>query len=130
MTDIVMISKATRTDIGQIVETEDCIDRIEVDLDMKKIIGEIISEIMQGILTDRMAEESIEIIKGMKVIIIACLHAKPHINNKEVKLRIKPVWWTLVWLQLVNLLRLLCHNISLFIAKICCHGNQLFKYKI
>ena len=49
--------------------------------------------------------------------IIACLYAKPHINNKEVKLRIKPVWWTLVWLQLVNLLRLLRHNISLFYYK-------------
>ena len=62
--------------------------------------------------------------------IIACLYAKPHINNKEAKLRINPVWWMLVRLQLVNLLHLLCHNISLFITKICCHGNQLFKYKI
>ena len=43
-TDRIMISKATRTDIGQIVETEDSIDKIEVGLDMNKIIGEEISE--------------------------------------------------------------------------------------
>ena len=42
MTDAVMISKATRTDIGKIVETE---DRAEVGLAMKKIIGKVISEV-------------------------------------------------------------------------------------
>ena len=67
MTDPIMISEAIKIDIGQIVETEDNIDRIEVGLGMNKIIGEIISEVMQGILTDRIAEESIEIITGMKV---------------------------------------------------------------
>ena len=40
-----MISKATRTDIDQIVETEDSTDRTEVGPDMKKIIGEVISEV-------------------------------------------------------------------------------------
>ena len=46
MTDTIMISEATRSDIGQIVETEDNTDRTEVGLDMSKIIGEVISEIM------------------------------------------------------------------------------------
>ena len=67
MTDTIMISKAIKTDIGQTVETEDIIERTEVGLGMNKIIGEVISEVMQGILTDRIAEESIEIITGMKV---------------------------------------------------------------
>ena len=49
--------------------------------------------------------------------IIAFFYAKPHIHNKEVKLKIKPVWWMQVWLQLVNLLHLLRHNISLFYYK-------------
>ena len=67
MTDAVMTSEATRTDMGQIVETEDSIDRTEVGLDMNKIIEEVISEVMQGILTEKTAEESIETITGMKV---------------------------------------------------------------
>ena len=46
MTAAIMISEATRTDIGQIVETEDSIDRIEVGLGMNKIIGKVISEVM------------------------------------------------------------------------------------
>ena len=46
MTNAIMISKGIRTNIGQIVETEDNIDRREVDLGMNKIIGEVISEIM------------------------------------------------------------------------------------
>ena len=46
MTDAIMISEAIRTDIGQIVETEDSIDRSEVGLDMNKIIGEVILEVM------------------------------------------------------------------------------------
>ena len=45
MTDTIMISKDTRTNIGQIVETEDITDMTEVGLDMNKIIGEVISEI-------------------------------------------------------------------------------------
>ena len=43
MTDAIMISKATKTNIGQIVETE---DSTEIGLDMNKIIGEVISEVM------------------------------------------------------------------------------------
>ena len=42
MTDAIMMSEATRTDIDQIVETE---DSTEVGLDMNKIIGEVISEV-------------------------------------------------------------------------------------
>ena len=71
MTDAVMTSKATRTDIDQIVETGDSIDRTEVGLGMNKIIGEVISEVMQGILADKIAEESIEIIREMKASIKA-----------------------------------------------------------
>ena len=41
-----MISKAIRTDTGQVVETEDIIDRTEVGLGMNKIIGEEISKEM------------------------------------------------------------------------------------
>ena len=37
MMDAIMISKAIRTDIGQIVETEDSIDKMEVGLGMNKI---------------------------------------------------------------------------------------------
>ena len=66
MTDTIMICKAIRTDIGQIVETGDNIDRTEVGLGRNKIIAEVSSEVMQGILTDRIAEESIEIITEMK----------------------------------------------------------------
>ena len=61
-----MTSKAIRTDIDQIVETEDNIDRKEVGLGMNKIIGEVNLEEMQEILTDRIVEESIEIITEMK----------------------------------------------------------------
>ena len=46
MTDTVMISEATRTGIYQIAETEDSTDRTELGLDMNKITGEIISEVM------------------------------------------------------------------------------------
>ena len=46
MTDAIMINEATRADIGQIVETKDSTDRTEVGLDMNKIIGEVISEVM------------------------------------------------------------------------------------
>ena len=46
MTDAIMVSKATRTDIDQIEEKEGSTDRTEVGLDMNKIIGEEISEVM------------------------------------------------------------------------------------
>ena len=45
MTDAIMISETIRTNIGQIVDTEDSIDRTEVGLDMNKIIGEVISKV-------------------------------------------------------------------------------------
>ena len=45
MTDAIMINEAIRTDIGQIVETEDSTDRTEVGLDMNKTIGEVILEV-------------------------------------------------------------------------------------
>ena len=64
MTNAVMINEVIRTNIDQIVETEDRLDKIEVGLGMKKIIGEVISEVMLEILTDKIAEESIEIITG------------------------------------------------------------------
>ena len=71
MTKAVMTSKAIRTDIGQIVETEDSIDRTEVGLDMNKITEEVISEATWGIFTDKIAEESKEKNTGMKVMIEA-----------------------------------------------------------
>ena len=43
MTDKIMISKAIRTNTGQIVETEDSIDKIEAGPGMNRIIGELIS---------------------------------------------------------------------------------------
>ena len=60
MMDTIMISKIIKTDIGQIVETEDSIDKIEVDQDMIKIIEVKILEVTQEhikILKDRVAEE-------------------------------------------------------------------------
>ena len=45
MTDVIMISKATRADIDQIAEIEDSTDRTEAGLDMSQIIGEVISEV-------------------------------------------------------------------------------------
>ena len=49
------------------METEDSIDRTEVGLDINKFIGEVISEVKRETLTGKIAEESIEIITGMKV---------------------------------------------------------------
>ena len=46
MTDVVMIIEAIRTDTGQIVETEDSRERIQVGLGKNKFIGEVTSEIM------------------------------------------------------------------------------------
>ena len=68
MTDAIVIREPIITNIDQILETKDSIDRTEVGLDMNKIIGEVISEVMLGILTDRIVEESIEITTGMKVL--------------------------------------------------------------
>ena len=45
ITDAVIIRKAIKTGIGQIVKTEDNTDRIEVGLGTNKIIGEVISEV-------------------------------------------------------------------------------------
>ena len=67
MTDAVMISKTVRTNTDQIVETENSIDRTVIGLEMNKIIVEVISEVAQGILTDKIANERIEIITEMKV---------------------------------------------------------------
>ena len=67
MTDAVMISKVIRINIDQIVETGDSIDRMEVGLGMNKILGEETLEVMQGILTDNIAEGRIEIVTEMKV---------------------------------------------------------------
>ena len=44
ITDAIMISKAIKTDIDHMVETEDSIDKIAVGLGMNKNIGEEISE--------------------------------------------------------------------------------------
>ena len=63
MTDAVIINEVIRIDIGQTVEIE---DMIEVGLFMSKIIGELILEVMRGILIDKIAEESIEVITEMK----------------------------------------------------------------
>ena len=49
--------------------TEDSIDKMEVGLGMNKIIGEEISEETWEAFTDRIVEESIEIITEMKVTI-------------------------------------------------------------
>ena len=60
-----------KIDTGQIVETGDSIDKIEVDQGMNKIIEEEILEVMQEhikILKDKTVEESTEIIIEMKVI--------------------------------------------------------------
>ena len=67
----VTISKVIRTDIGQIVATEDSIDKIEVGLDMTKITGGEASEETWGTLTHRTVEENIEIITEMMVMIEA-----------------------------------------------------------
>ena len=65
MTDAIMISKVIIKKYRDLtVETG---DRTEVVLGRNKIIGEEIIEVMQGILTDKTAEESIEIITEMKV---------------------------------------------------------------
>ena len=71
MTEIITISKAIRTDIGQIVETEGSIDKLEVGLDMNRITGEETSEETWGALTERIVEGNIETITGITVMIEA-----------------------------------------------------------
>ena len=68
MIDTIIISKVIRIGIGQIAKIDDIIDKIEVGPGMSKIIGGVILEIMQGILIDKMAEESIKVITEMKTI--------------------------------------------------------------
>ena len=63
----IIISEAIRIDIGQIVKTGDSIDRIQVGLGMNKIIGEVILEATRGTVTDKIAEEIIEVFTEMKV---------------------------------------------------------------
>ena len=66
-----MISEVIRIDIGQIVETGDSIDKMEVDQGISKSIEEDILEAMQGHiknLRNKTVEESTEIITEMKVI--------------------------------------------------------------
>ena len=70
MIDAIMISEVIRIDIGQMVETGDSIDKMEVDPGMNKIIEDEILEVIQGhikISKDKRVEESIEIITEMKV---------------------------------------------------------------
>ena len=66
ITDAVMTNEAIRTDTYQIGETGDSIGKTKVGLDMNKVIGEVISKVMWGVLIDKIAEESIETITGMK----------------------------------------------------------------
>ena len=66
-TEVIMMSDVIRISIYQIVEKGDNIDRTEVGLGMNKIMEEGISEVMQGSLRDKTAEENIEIITEMNV---------------------------------------------------------------
>ena len=71
MTDAIMISEVIRTDISQIVEAGDCLDKAEVDQGMNKIIEEEILVAMQGcikILRGKIVEKNTEISTEMKVI--------------------------------------------------------------
>ena len=70
MMDTVMISEIIKIGTGQIVETGDNIDKIEVDQGMNKIIEEEILEVMQlciKIFEDKIVDENTEIIIEMKV---------------------------------------------------------------
>ena len=70
MTNALMISETTETDIGQIVETKGSINKIEIDQDMDKIIEVKILEVTQEhikIVKDRVVEESTGITIEMKV---------------------------------------------------------------
>ena len=72
MIDAVMISEIIKIDTGQIVETGDSIDKMEVDQSMDKIIEEEVLKVTQEcikILKDKIVEESTEIIIEMKVMV-------------------------------------------------------------
>ena len=64
MIDAFIIKEVTRIDIGWIVKRG---DSIEVGIGINKIIEEVILEVIQGILTDKIAEETLEIITKMRV---------------------------------------------------------------
>ena len=71
MIDAVIISEVLRIDLDQIVETEDSIDKMDVDQGMHKIIEEVVLVVIQECITimkDKTIEESTEIITEMKVI--------------------------------------------------------------
>ena len=69
--DTIIISEVIRIDIGQTVEIEDSIDMVEVGLGISQIIREVILEVMQRILTDKIAEKIIGIITEMKTLMEA-----------------------------------------------------------
>ena len=71
MIDAIMIDEIIQIDTGQIVETGDSIDKIEIDQVRNKIIEEEILEVMQEyfkIFDDKLVEENTGIIIEMKVI--------------------------------------------------------------
>ena len=68
--DAIIFSKIIKINTGQIVETGDSIEKIEVDQGMKKIIEEEILEVTQDyikMLEDKTVEENTEIMLEMKV---------------------------------------------------------------
>ena len=68
MIDTSLISEVINIDTGQIEETGDSIDKIEVDQGMNKIVEEEMLEVMQEhikILKDKIVEKSTEIIIEM-----------------------------------------------------------------
>ena len=70
MVDAVMISEIIKIDTGQIVETGDSTDKLEVDQCINKIIQEEILEVLQErikFLEDKIVQENTEIILEMKV---------------------------------------------------------------
>ena len=72
MTQVIMIEEIIKLGIDQTLEIGEfnLVDKIEVDQGMNIIIGEEILEPMQDhikILGDRIVEENIEVIIGMKI---------------------------------------------------------------
>ena len=63
----VTISVVIRTGIDQIVMTKDNTDKIEVDPDINKIMGQETLEETWGVMVDIIVQESIEIIMEMTV---------------------------------------------------------------
>ena len=73
MTHIIMIEECIKTDIDQIavIGEFNLVDKVEVEQGMNKIIGEEILEVTwqhTKILEDRIVEENIGVIIGMKII--------------------------------------------------------------